>query len=209
MQSNSQLLLCRAIGATVVTIPSAYFLWPDSSSHGEHGHGNDSHEEAGQEHEEASEEPVAEEEAPSADDDNVNDEAKTDPSAPIKDTTDTEEAAKETEETAKPSGSQGESQPQGPDANKDSYKEEEGELKGASKDKSNTGKGPLNENAPDDTRKREPDAKGGYKKRVDSGYGKNLGEGPQFAEETTEDGGKRESVSIRPVDLNNCSLLLA
>lgn len=184
--------LNRALGATVITIPSAWFLWPDTSSHGGHGH-DEHHEEGGEEHEEASEEEPTPDDSP---DDGVNDEAKTDPSAPVKDTTDTEEAAKETEETAKPSGSQGESQPQGPDANKESSKTEEGVAKPAPEGKSNVGKGPMNENAPEDTRKREPDAKGGYKKRVDSGYGKNLGEGPQFADDETEEGGKRESVSL-------------
>jgi hypothetical protein len=45
-------------------------------------------------------------------------------------------------------------------------------------------KGPTKEGDEDnkmpDERKREPDGKGGFKKRIDSGYGKNLGEGPEF-----------------------------
>lgn len=41
-----------------------------------------------------------------------------------------------------------------------------------------------------ETRKREPDSKGGFKKRIDSGLGKDLGAGPDYAED-----GETEAVS--------------
>ncbi|KAG9762772.1 hypothetical protein KCV02_g7152, partial [Aureobasidium melanogenum] len=43
--------------------------------------------------------------------------------------------------------------------------------------KGKTNEGDSDNEMPDE-RKREPDSKGAFKKRIDSGYGKNLGEGP-------------------------------
>ncbi|KAF7846074.1 hypothetical protein BT93_L5322 [Corymbia citriodora subsp. variegata] len=51
-------------------------------------------------------------------------------------------------------------------------------------------KGPTKEGDEDskmpDERKRESDSKGAYKKRIDSGYGKNLGEGPAHRDDGSE-----------------------
>lgn len=175
----------RLLGAVIVTPPACYYLWPDQS-HAEH-HGGE-HEEHGEAHEEEKEgeeeapaeeskpEPEQQEEEKEGEQEQPKEEKKDD--APAQDTTAEQEEAKESEETAKPSGSEGESQPQSNDANKISSKTEEGTSEPKTKAGSTTtGKGHMKEGAPghDDTRKREPDSKGAYKKRVDSGLQKDLG----------------------------------
>ena len=165
----------RLAGAIVVTIPSVWFLWPDTSHaehHGEHG-GHDDHEEShddGEEKEEGGEEKEEGGDDKQEDGDDSND-----------DTTEKDEAAKESEETAKPSGAQGESQPGAPDANKKSGPNDGAESKETPANKGNVEgvnfKGKVSGEGAEDSRKTEPDSKGAYKKRIDSGLGKNLGEG--------------------------------
>ncbi|KAK5115837.1 hypothetical protein LTR85_009431 [Meristemomyces frigidus] len=180
-------------GAIVVTVPSCYFLWPNTS-HADSGH-HGGHEEHAEEHEEKEEE-APEEEAPQEGQEKQDEQAEevqseqkeeSDPE-PETDTTQKEEEAKDSEETAKASGSGGEAQPTGPDANKKSSKTEESEEKPVPEGHGNTDngaefKGKVKDESPgktEETRKREPDSKGGYKKRIDSGLGKNLGEGPEY-----------------------------
>ncbi|THY30701.1 hypothetical protein D6D01_03164 [Aureobasidium pullulans] len=60
-------------------------------------------------------------------------------------------------------------------------------------------KGPTSEGDSDnkmpDERKREPDGKGAFKKRIDSGYGKNLGEGPEHREDGSTNVGRNGALS--------------
>ncbi|KAI7082967.1 hypothetical protein KC356_g7939 [Hortaea werneckii] len=173
------------LGACVVTPPCVYYLLP-SESHAEH-HG--SHEEHAEAHEEKEaeqeapqeEEAPAEEPQPEPEQAPQQEEKKEEPQAT--DTTEEQEKAKESEETAKPSGSEGESQPMSNDANKISSKTEEGtaeqkeqpESRGNKENVSFKGKMKEDAEGQSDNRKREPDSKGAYKKRIDSGLGKDLG----------------------------------
>lgn len=161
--------LRRLIGALAITPVGAYFLWPSaSSSHGEH------HEEHAEEHEEPAEEP---EEAPSGE----ADDAKAESSGDSNDDTDKEnEKKKEDVSTAKPTGTEGDSQPKASDANKKSSGTEgsgEPVAKGGKPQTEGvTFKGKMKEDSPgmQHTSKREPDSKGAYKNRLDSGLQKDL-----------------------------------
>ncbi|RMX76539.1 hypothetical protein D0869_10625 [Hortaea werneckii] len=177
------------LGACVVTPPCVYYLLP-SESHAEHHGGHEEHAEAHEEKEEEKEAPQ-EEEAPAEEPQPEpepepeqapqQEEKKDEPQAT--DTTEEQEKAKESEETAKPSGTEGDSQPMSNDANKISSKTEEGtaeqkdqpESRGNKENVSFKGKMKEDAEGQSDNRKREPDSKGAYKKRVDSGLGKDLG----------------------------------
>ncbi|KAK5136950.1 hypothetical protein LTR08_001457 [Meristemomyces frigidus] len=185
------------IGAIAVTIPTCWFLWP-SSSHADSGH-HGGHEEHAESHEEGEaaeaedDKPEPQEEPETKDESEMKDES-------AQDTTQEHEEAKESEETAKPSGTMGESQPASTDANKVSGKDEEAVPKetpdrgGDTDDAKFKGQMKPGSDGNTDTRKREPDSKGAYKKRIDSGLGKDLGEGDAYDEENG-DGPKTESVS--------------
>ncbi|KAF2767737.1 hypothetical protein EJ03DRAFT_328929 [Teratosphaeria nubilosa] len=192
-----------ALGAVVVTVPSVWFLWPDSTKAEHHGGHDDHHEET---HEEAHEDKQAEE-APAAEEE----EKEEKPASDEKDTSDEQEQAKESEQDSKPSGSEGESQPKSSDANKVS---EPKDVEGAEKKETpasggNTDdvkfKGPAKEGsaATDDERKVEPDDKGGYKKRIDSKNAVNLGEEAHlkegaYAEKEAPSPGKQPDKSKSP-----------
>ncbi|RMX84124.1 hypothetical protein D0869_04803 [Hortaea werneckii] len=175
------------LGACVVTPPCVYYLLP-SESHAEHHGGHEEHAEAHEETEEEKEAPQ-EEEAPAEEPQSEPEpeqapqqEEKKDESQAT-DTTEEQEKAKESEETAKPSGTEGDSQPMSNDANKISSKTEEGtaeqkdqpESRGNKENVSFKGKMKEDAEGQSDNRKREPDSKGAYKKRIDSGLGKDLG----------------------------------
>ena len=171
----------RLISALAVTPVGAYFLWPSASS--SHGHG-DHHDEHAEEHEEPEEEP---EDTPSGAPDskaesNREEDAKTEDSSDDSnnDTDEENEKKKESPETAKPTGTEGDSQPKASDANKKSSGTEgssEPTSKGGKPQTEGvTFKGKMKEDSPgmQQTSKREPDSKGGYKNRLDSGLQKDL-----------------------------------
>jgi len=162
-----------------VTVPTCYYLWPSGTSHADSGHhgGHVEHEEAHEEkEEEASQEEAPQEEEQPAEEPEQKEE-------PAQDTSKEQEESKESPETAKASGSEGEAQPMGSDANKASSKTEQGQAeqketpdhKGSVEGVSFKGHMKEGSDGQDDNRKRETDSKGAYKKRIDSGLGKNLG----------------------------------
>ena len=164
----------RLISALAITPVGAYFLWPSGES-GHHGH-DEHHEEHHEEAEAKEEEQPTEEEKPAEEE------------KPEK---------KESEETAKPSGTEGESQPRA-DANKKSSGSEETEERmprsGPSSTEGVQGKGQMSNESEgmNQGSKREPDGKGAFKNRKDSALQKDLSRNPDdvYAED-----GKTESVS--------------
>lgn len=152
-------------------------MWPEAShgdSHGAHGaHGDEEHEEH-EEHEgeEESKDEPQEEEAPKEE----------------------ESAAEEPKEESKSDDGPAEEskdEPEGDDDKQTQSRDTPAEGKNMPEDRGNTKdvsfKGPIksedgSSTAPDE-RKREPDSKGAFKKRIDSGIGKNLGEGPAKADD--------------------------
>jgi len=158
------------IGALVVTPASMWYLWPAAHDDHHEAHG---HEEHAEEH--AEEEKSSEEEKPSEEDQSPEDEAPQAESAP------SEQADKKDDGEDKSSGSDSEGTV---------------EKEGAPDKDPNAGgvqfKGKVAEGsaAEVDERKSEPrPSKGSRVKRIDSGLGKNLGEGPV----TDEDDSKKES----------------
>lgn len=109
----------------------------------------------------------------------------------------------------KPSGTEGEGQELGTDANKASSGSEEAESKPTPENKGSvegvTFKGPVAGDGKDDTRKREPDSKGGFKKRIDSGLGKDLGAGA----DKDEDGNENVSGDQSCLDVFRLTILQA
>ena len=158
----------RLVSAIAVTVPSCYFLWPEAShgdAHGAHGAHEEHAEEHEEEHEEAPEEPKEETED-SKEDEAPKEEASDDESKADDKNPEQPEVEKQSEPKANSS------KPDTTEAEETSNKKVDGvQFKGK------TAAGDEN-NEMTDTRKREPDSKGAFKKRIDSGYGKNLGEGP-------------------------------
>ena len=160
----------RLISALAITPVGTYFLWPSGES-GHHGH--DEH------HEEHHEEAEAKEEEPKEDSDE----------------------AEESGETSKPSGTEGDSQPKADDANKKSSGNEETEERAPTSGPASTegvqGKGQMSNESEGQNQgsKREPDGKGAFKNRKDSGLSKDLSTEPEkvYAED-----GKTEAVSHEP-----------
>lgn len=152
--------LCRLISAVAVTIPSCYFLWPES--HEGAGHGAHVMAHAGTHTEEEAQE-AKEDDAP-ADEPKEDETPKEDES---KDEKPKEEAPKE--EKSEDDSSSSEGKPDSTEPEKTSNKKVDGvQFKGK------TAAGDEN-NEMTDERKREPDSKGAFKKRIDSGYQKDLG----------------------------------
>jgi len=154
--------LFRLISAVAVTIPSCYFLWPEESHDNAHGLEVASH---AMTHKDESDE--APEDAPKEDDEPAEepkeDESKDDDSkdeAPKEDAPKEDKSEDDSSKDDKPDSTEGE---------KTSNKKVDGvQFKGK------TSEGDEN-NEMTDTRKREPDSKGAFKKRIDSGYQKDLG----------------------------------
>jgi len=163
----------RLISALAITPAGAYFLWPSGES-GHHGH-DEHHEEHHEEAEAKEEEPK--EEKPEEDAEH--------------------EKAKESVETARPSGTEGDSQPKADDANKKSSGNEETEERAPTSGPASTegvqGKGQMSNESEGQNQgsKREPDGKGAFKNRKDSGLAKDLSSSPDqvYAED-----GKTEAV---------------
>lgn len=157
--------LCRLISAVAVTIPSCYFLWPES--HEGAGHGAHVATHAGTHTEEEAEEAKDDEapaEEPSADETPKEDESKDEES---KEKAPKEEAPKEEKSEGDSSSSSG--KPDTTEPEKVSNQKVDGvQFKGK------TAAGDEN-NEMTHERKREPDSKGAFKKRIDSGYQKDLG----------------------------------
>jgi hypothetical protein len=160
----------RLISALAITPVGTYFLWPSGES-GHHGH--DEHHEEHHEEAEAKEEEKSQEDAES-------------------------DEAKESGETSKPSGTEGDSQPKADDANKKSSGNEETEERmprsGSTSTEGVQGKGQMSNESEGQNQgsKREPDGKGAFKNRKDSGLSKELSTDP---EKTYAEDGKTEAVS--------------
>jgi len=167
--------ILRLISALTITPVGAYFLWPSGES-GHHGH--DEHHEEHHEEAEAKDEEPKEEEKPQEEDSE-------------------HEKAKESEETAKPSGTEGDSQPR-TDGNKKSTGNEEAEERmpnsGSTSTEGVQGKGQMKNDSEgmNQGSKREPDGKGAFKDRKDSGLAKDLS---ADTEKTYAEDGKTEAVS--------------
>lgn len=166
----------RLISALAITPAGAYFLWPSGES-GHHGH--DEHHEEHHEEAETKEEKQPEEEKPKEED------------------TESDEA-KESSETSTPSGTEGDSQPKAGDANKKSSGNEETEERmprsGSTSTEGVQGKGQMSNESEGQNQgsKREPDGKGAFKNRKDSGLAKDLSTN---TDEVYAEDGKTESVS--------------
>ncbi|TKX24918.1 hypothetical protein C1H76_2871 [Elsinoe australis] len=172
------------LGAIAVTVPGCYYLWPEAS-HGDASHGHGGHEEHHEEPQGAeaddqedanseaapkepeSEAPAESEEKPQEE---SKDESKDESKEDSKDDSSDSEGKKE-EKPSKPA------KPDTTEPEKTSNKKVDGvQFKGK------TSAGDEN-NEMHDTRKREPDSKGGFKKRIDSAYQKDLGAGEHYDEE--------------------------
>lgn len=168
--------IVRLISALAITPAGAYFLWPSGES-GHHGH--DEHHEEHHEEAETKEEKQPEEEKPKEED------------------TESDEA-KESGETSKPSGTEGDSQPKADDVNKKSSGNEETEERmprsGSTSTEGVQGKGQMSNESEGQNQgsKREPDGKGAFKNRKDSGLAKDLSTN---TDEVYAEDGKTESVS--------------
>lgn len=185
---------CRLISALAITPVGTYFLWPSSS--GDH-HGHDEHHEEHAEEEKPAEEEQPQEEQPQKEQPKEEESQQEEQS---NDTTEADEKAKESEETARPSGTEGDSQPKAPDANKKSSGTEESEEReprsGPASTSGVSGKGHMKNDSEgmNQSSKREPDGKGAYKNRKDSGLQKDL----TTSSETYAEDNKTESVRIKP-----------
>ncbi|KAG9951408.1 hypothetical protein KCU85_g2771, partial [Aureobasidium melanogenum] len=157
------------LGAAGVTIPGAWYLWPDSSHGDVHGPGSahakhvEEHPEVEQPEEESQEQPEDE----SKDDGETKDEG-----GALKDG-EGEKTQDQPQANNEPAAGESKSKPNTEGKN---MPESKGNVEGV-QFKGKTNEGDEDNEMPDE-RKREPDSKGAFKKRIDSGYGKNLGEGP-------------------------------
>jgi len=188
------------IGSAGITIPGAWYLWPDSSNGDAHGPGDahakqvEEHPEMEQSDDESEDKPEEESKDDESKDESKDDESKDDEAnTEAKDPKDDGETKDEGGALKDGAGEKTQEQPQAnnePAAGESKSKattdgknmpENKGDVEGVSF------KGPTKEGDSDnkmpDERKREPDGKGGFKKRIDSGYGKNLGEGPEHRDD--------------------------
>jgi hypothetical protein len=176
----------RLISALVITPVGAYFLWPSPSGDAHHGH-EEHHEEHHEEAEAKEEEQPQEEE--SKDEEPKEEESKDetpDEKHPQEEGKDVSEKS-ETEKTQQPSGTEGESQSRA-DGNKKSSGDEEAEVRAPTSGPASTegvsGKGHMKNDSDghNQSSKREPDGKGGFKNRKDSGLQKDLTPSPDDSE---------------------------
>jgi hypothetical protein len=163
----------RLISALAITPAGAYFLWP--SAHGDDHHGHEEHHEEHHEEAEAKEEEQPQEEE-SKDEEPKEEQPKEEESKGEKPKV---EDKSESEKAEKPSGTEGESQDRA-DGNKKSSGNEEAEERAPTSGPASTegasGKGHMKSDSEghNQTSKREPDGKGGFKNRKDSGLQKDL-----------------------------------
>lgn len=175
------------LGSAGLTIPAAWYLWPDSSHGDAHGP-NDAHAKQSEEHPDAGEpqeEQPQEEEKPqeeSSDDESKGGALKGGEGEATQD---------QPQAGNKPAPGESKSKPNTEGANQP---ENKGDVAGV-KFKGPTNEGDENNKMPDE-RKREPDGKGGFKKRIDSGYGKNLGEGPEKRDDGSQSVSRKRCLSL-------------
>ncbi|KAF2156659.1 hypothetical protein K461DRAFT_289056 [Myriangium duriaei CBS 260.36] len=174
-------------GAIAVTIPGCYLLWPEKS-HGDAHHGHGEHKE---EHAESHDEKPDQEE--SSEDAQESGENKAEQSEQSQD--------EKSEDSGKSDDSEKKSDDKA-DKKSDDKKDETSDDKEEKSDDNKSGSGKKVEgvqfkgktsaggedNEIGDNRKRESDSKGAYKKRIDSDYQKDLGEGDHKTEEGSPSG---------------------
>ena len=175
----------RLISGIAVTLPSCYFLWPEAShgdAHGAHGHDEEhgeEHEEGAEDAKEESQDDAAEEPKEDESKDEQPKEDETKDEEPKQDDSKQDESKDDDskQDDSKPDSSSKSGKPDTTEPEKTSNRTVDGvQFKGK------TAAGDEN-NEMTDTRKREPDSKGAFKKRIDSGYQKDLGPGPEKAED--------------------------
>ena len=175
----------RILGSAGITIPGAWYLWPDSSNGDAHGPG-DAHAKQVEEHPDI--------EQPEEEEEKSEDKSEEQPQEESKEESKDDESKDEPKEESKGGAlkdGKGEATQEQPQSGKEpaegeskskrttdgaNMPENKGDVEGVSF-KGPTSEGDSDNKMPDE-RKREPDGKGAFKKRIDSGYGKNLGEGP-------------------------------
>ncbi|KAK4505100.1 hypothetical protein PRZ48_003063 [Zasmidium cellare] len=163
------------LGALVITPPSCWYLWPDTS-HAEHHDDHGAHDE----HEES--EGGEDAEKPDESDQSKEDEEPQEAAAPGEQKGGEEKGGDE-EKPAEEEKSGGDEKPaEGEEAKDDSEDKGEKTEGGKSKVEGVQFKGKMAEDSAgqEHTKKTEDSPKGGQKKRLDSGLGKNLGEGPAY-----------------------------
>jgi len=184
------------ISALAITPAGAYFLWPSPSGDAHHGH-EEHHEEHHEEAEAKEEEQPQEEE--SKDEQPKDEEAKDEQpkeGRPQEEGKDVPEKT-ESQKTEQPSGTEGESQPRA-DGNKKSSGKEEAEERAPTSGPASTegisGKGQMKNDSEghNQSSKREPDGKGGFKNRKDSGLQKDLTPSPEDSEANSGDISKKQ-----------------
>jgi len=178
------------IGAVAVTVPSCYFLWPEASHADSHAaHGEEHGEEHAEEHEENEDESKdeSEEEAPKEEeskDEEPKEESKDDESKDEEPKEDSKEDDSKSDDDKQPQSR--DTPPEGKNQPKSGGDVEGVSFKGPTKAGGDDNKAP-------DERKVESDSKGGQKKRIDSGVGKNLGEGDLKKDEPATSGSGSDS----------------
>ncbi|KAF4551179.1 Hypothetical protein D9617_14g076360 [Elsinoe fawcettii] len=181
------------LGAIAVTVPGCYYLWP-SASHGDashgHGHGHEEHHEEPESAEAEDQEDTKSEAAPK------------EPEPEAEESTD-EPAESKDKQSEEPKEDSKDDDPKEESSDDDSEKKEEKPSGEAAKTsnkkvdgvqfKGKTSAGDEN-NEMHDFRKREPDSKGAFKKRIDSAYQKDLGAG----DHKDEDGNHSGKTATKP-----------
>ncbi|KAK4554277.1 hypothetical protein LTR86_008485 [Recurvomyces mirabilis] len=192
------------IGGTAVTVPACWYLWPSAhADSGHHGHDEHAEESHGEEAHVEGEEAPKEEEAPEEEDTSSQEqgegesEEKSDESSTGKTPKDQQEKGKapgEDSASGKPSGSQGEGQDTGSVTPSEDSKPKEG---GGD---SRIGKGAIKpeSDGATESRKSEPDNKGGRKTRVDSGLQKDLGASEETYEQADDGSQKEKAATSKP-----------
>ncbi|KAF2158631.1 hypothetical protein M409DRAFT_61471 [Zasmidium cellare ATCC 36951] len=163
------------LGALVVTPPSCWYLWPDTSHaehHGDHAeHGEHEESEKPDESEQSKEDEEPQEEAAPAEQQGGEEKGDEEEKPAEEEKSGDGDEAKET--------SDGDDSGKDEDASKDSAEEKAGGKSGV-EGVQFKGKMADDSAGQEHTRKLEDSPKGGQKKRLDSGLGKNLGEGPAY-----------------------------
>lgn len=198
---NTEISL-RAIGSTIVTVPSVWYLIQPQLHKKEKGHGHGHHEgeeehEHDDEHDGADEDMASEESEPKGQDEEKdvgqddNEDQGADQSEEAKsDTSDSEDGGQDTPDTSSDEGSEN-----------GVYEREGGSGVEGVKFKGSTSGG-TRDGEQGDTRKHIPDAKGFSKNRIESHYGNKQGE----AQNEEQDASKGDMVSQKDRNVNSSSL---
>jgi len=177
------------ISALVVTPVSCWYLWPEAKTDSHHGHGHDDH----AAHDDAHEKEDAEEKDEA--------DAKDEPAEEVaeKDEEPASETAEEKTEDKAEDDSEGKSESAEDEESSDDDSEESEEKNSDPTKRGTTGKNKIRADSEGQsvTRKVEPGNKGGNKIRLDSGLGKNLGEGINSDEAYNNSPGVEKSAFAR------------